>query len=473
VIHYLQHDTAFLKHTETFDHPLVSQFSPFLNRWLSTVGPDRALSTLAELMENAIVAVDAEGQILLWSRGAERLLGFSSEQVLGKLCSSVIRCRERDVRDSVAQEGKIDDVSIELDHAKGGTVRVRRSARAFFDAQGRFAGALEIFRPETEPEPGLKGIDMQAANNAEVFHGLMTRDSALKQAFQIIRNVAETDATVLIRGESGTGKELVAQALHEESHRRSRPFLAINCAALSASLLESELFGHVRGAFTGAIKDHQGLFKRAEGGTLFLDEIAELPLELQAKLLRVLQEKTFIPVGGDRPITVDVRIVAATHRSLREEVKAGRFREDLMYRLRVVPIFLPPLRARRQDIGLLLQHFIDRHNLHGPRRIQSIEPEAMRVLLDHHWPGNVRELQNVVEYAFAVGRSEILQLEDLPPEFREEPILPMAAALPAAESESDRIRRALASAHGHIDRAAQMLGMSRATFWRKRKKYGL
>lgn len=144
-----------------------------------------------------------------------------------------------------------------------------------------------------------------------------------------------------------------------------------------------------------------------------------------------------------------------------------------MYRLRVVPIFLPPLRARRQDIGLLLQHFIDRHNLHGPRRIQSIEPEAMRVLLDHHWPGNVRELQNVVEYAFAVGRSEILQLEDLPPEFREEPILPMAAALPAAESESDRIRRALASAHGHIDRAAQMLGMSRATFWRKRKKYGL
>lgn len=471
MIHYLQQDTPFLKRTETFDHPLVSQFSPFLNRWLSAVGPDRALSTLAELIESAIVALDAEGQILLWSRGAERLLGFSSEQVLGKLCSSVIRCRERDVRDSVAQEGKIDDVSIELNHVKGGTVRVRRSAQAFFDAQGRFAGALEILRPE--PEPALKGIDIQTPNKAEVFHGLITRDSALKQAFQIIRNVAETDATVLIRGESGTGKELVAQALHEESHRRSRPFLAINCATLSASLLESELFGHIRGAFTGAIKDHQGLFKRAEGGTLFLDEIAELPLELQAKLLRVLQEKTFIPVGGDHPITVDVRIVTATHRSLREEVRAGRFREDLMYRLRVVPIFLPPLRARRQDIGLLLQHFIDRHNLHGPRRIQSIEPEAMRVLLDHHWPGNVRELQNVVEYAFAVGRSEILQLEDLPPEFREEPILPIAAALPAAESESDQIRRALASAHGHIDRAAQMLGMSRATFWRKRKKYGL
>lgn len=449
----------------------MTQFSPFLNRWLSVVGPDRALSTLAELMGGAVFAVNADGEILLWSRGAERLLGFSSEQVLGQPCSSVILCRDHDIRGSVAEEGRIYSIPFEVEHANGGTLRVKRSAQAFFDAQGCFAGAIEMLWPETELD--RKDVGAPSANEAEVFHGLITRDTTLKQAFQIIRNVAETDATVLIRGESGTGKELVAQALHDESHRRDHPFLAINCAALSAHLLESELFGHVRGAFTGAVKDHQGLFKRADGGTLFLDEVAELPLELQAKLLRVLQEKTFIPVGGDHPITVDVRIVAATHRSLREEVKAGRFREDLMYRLRVVPIFLPPLRARRQDIGLLLQHFIDRHNLQGPRRIQSIEPEAMRMLLDHHWPGNVRELQNVVEYAFAVGRSDVLQLDDLPPEFREEPQSSSVADLPTAESEANRIRQALASAHGHIDRAAQMLGMSRATFWRKRKKYGL
>jgi transcriptional regulator with PAS, ATPase and Fis domain len=447
----------------------MSQFSPFLNRWLSVVGPDKALSTLAELMGGAVFVVNAKGEILLWSRGAERLLGFSGDQVLEQPCGSVIRCR--DVQDSVAQEGRIDGVSVELKHAKGGIVRVKRSARAFYDAQGHFAGAIEMLCPEAEPRS--KGIGVQAASEAEAFHGLITRDSTLKQAFQIVRNVAETDATVLIRGESGTGKELVAQALHEESHRRGHPFLAINCATLSANLLESELFGHVRGAFTGAIKDHQGLFKRAEGGTLFLDEVAELPLELQAKLLRVLQEKTFIPVGGDHPVTVDVRIVAATHRSLREEVKAGHFREDLMYRLRVVPIFLPPLRARRQDIGLLLQHFIDQHNVHGPRRIQGIGPEAMRVLLDYHWPGNVRELQNVVEYAFAVGRGEMLQLDDLPPEFREESASLSAAVLSTGESEAERIGRALAAAHGHIDRAAQMVGMSRATFWRKRKKYGL
>jgi len=449
----------------------MSQFSPFLNRWLSAVGPDRALATLAELTGDAVFAVNAEGEILLWSRGAERLLGFSGDQVLGQPCGSVIRCRESDVRNSVAEKGRIDGMSIELNHAGGGTVRVKRTARAFFDAQGRFAGAIEMLCPEAKP--GGKAIGVQAANEAEVFHGLITRDSALKQAFQVIRNVAETDATVLIRGESGTGKELVAQALHEESHRRGHPFLAINCATLSTNLLESELFGHVRGAFTGAIKDHQGLFKRAEGGTLFLDEVAELPLELQAKLLRVLQEKTFIPVGGDHPITVDVRIVAATHRSLREEAKAGRFREDLMYRLRVVPIFLPPLRERRQDIGLLLQHFIDRHNVHGPRRIERIEPDAMRVLLDHRWPGNVRELQNVVEYAFAVGRGEVLQVDDLPPEFREEPISPAAPVSSSEEDEAERIGRALTAARGHIDRAAQMLGMSRATFWRKRKKYGL
>ena len=283
---------------------------------------------------------------------------------------------------------------------------------------------------------------------------------------------------MLIRGESGTGKELVAHALHMESARRDRPFLAINCAALSPSLLESELFGHVKGAFTGAVRSHSGLFQRANGGTLFLDEVAEMPLELQAKLLRVLQEQSFIPVGGDAAITVDVRIIAATHRSLREEVKAGSFREDLMYRLRVVPIFLPPLRERRLDVNLLLWHSINRHNLHGPRRIGSIAPEAMRLLLDYSWPGNVRELQNVVEYAFAVGRGDELRMEDLPPEFRETEAAAATSQAPLLNlakysNEAELIREALQAAKGHLETAAHYAGMSRATLWRKRKKYGL
>jgi PAS domain S-box-containing protein len=449
----------------------MSQSSPFLNRWLSTVGPDAALSALAELMDDgAVFVVDAEGLILFWSRGAEKLLGFADEEVLGKPCDAVIGCCGG--RDSciAGEKGRLSGEPVELRRAGGDKVRVSRSARGFFDAAGQFAGAIEFIRPESAAGPALPA--RLPKNKVEIFHGLITCDLAMKQALQIIRNVAETDTTVLIRGESGTGKELVARALHEESHRAGKPFLAINCAALSPNLLESELFGHVRGAFTGAVKDHAGLFKRADGGTLFLDEVAELPLELQAKLLRVLQEKTFIAVGGDRPLTVDVRIIAATHRSLREEVKAGRFREDLMYRLRVVPIFLPPLRERRQDVGLLLRHFIDRQNSRGQRRIGAIEPDAMRALLDYPWPGNVRELQNVVEYAFAVGRGDTLPLLNLPPEFREERGPAVPAIAPGGDPAA-AIREALRRSGGKIDEAARLLGMSRATFWRHRKRLGL
>jgi transcriptional regulator with PAS, ATPase and Fis domain len=280
----------------------------------------------------------------------------------------------------------------------------------------------------------------------------------------------------LVRGESGSGKELVAKAIHDLSARRNAPFLAINCAALSSSLLDSELFGHVRGAFTGAIKDHSGLFQRAQGGTLFLDEVAELPLDLQAKLLRVIQERNFIPVGGNRSIDVDVRIVAATHRSLREEVKNGRFREDLMYRLRVVPIFIPPLRERREDIGLLIWHFIQQHNTANFRKVEKIDPQAMRALLDYAWPGNIRELHNVVEYAFAVGRGTTVRWSELPPEFRE-PRVAETPRLPtsplSAANESAAIRQALEQSNGRVTQAAYLLGMSRATFWRKRKTYGV
>jgi transcriptional regulator with PAS, ATPase and Fis domain len=299
----------------------------------------------------------------------------------------------------------------------------------------------------------------------------------MRDVFQIISNAAETEATVLVRGESGAGKELVAKAIHDLSARHSAPFLAINCAALSSNLLESELFGHVRGAFTGAIKDHSGLFQRAHGGTLFLDEVAELPLELQAKLLRVIQERNYIPVGGDRSSEVDVRLVAATHRSLREEVKSGRFREDLMYRLRVVPIFIPPLRERREDICLLIWYFIHQHNAENFRKIEKIDPQAMRVLLDYAWPGNIRELHNVVEYAFAVGRGTTLRLSELPPEFREPmPVIDKRIKQSPPMSKEQKmtaIRQALEQSNGMVTPAAEILGVSRATFWRMRKQYGI
>ena len=451
----------------------MSQYSPFFNRWLSQLGPDQVISVLTELLDTAAVfAVDAQGKLLFWSKGAEKLFGVPAESVLGKVCSEALNCEGEHDPCGLAEQGMIKDQLICLKGKNGSNISFYRTARAFFDASGQFAGALEYLQPQTSV---VTSNDNQATENS--FHGILTRDPIMQEVIKIIRNVSETEATVLIRGESGTGKELVANALHLESMRRDKPFLAINCAALSPMLLESELFGHVKGAFTGAMRSHAGLFQRANGGTLFLDEVAELPLELQSKLLRVLQEQSFMPVGADHAISVDVRIIAATHRSLREEVKAGRFREDLMYRLRVVPIFLPPLRERRLDVNLLLWHSINHHNQQGPRHITSIAPDVMRRLLDYHWPGNVRELINVIEYAFAVGRGNELRLEDLPPEFRENPITAMPQTplfrKNNADNEAEMIQTALTMVGGDLEAAAQQLGMSRATFWRKRKKYNI
>ncbi len=451
----------------------MSQFSPFFNRWLSQVGPDQVLSILTDLVDaGAVFAVDASGKILFWSRGAEKLFGLPAETVIGRVCAEALGCEEGRDPCGLAEQGEIKGQVVKLHHPNGDSLTCYRTARAFFAADGQFAGALEFL----QPQPAQTPIQPQPEEPPS-FHGILSRDPIMREAIKIIRNVAETEATVLIRGESGTGKELVAHALHMESARHDKAFLAINCAALTPSLLESELFGHVKGAFTGAIRNHAGLFQRAHGGTLFLDEVAELPLELQAKLLRVLQEQSFIPVGADTATNVDVRIIAATHRSLREEVKAGRFREDLMYRLRVVPIFLPPLRERRQDVNLLLWHCIQQHNLQGPRHVDSIAPEAARVLLDYSWPGNVRELKNVVEYVFAVGRGREITLQDLPPEFRESAFSSLPAAILKPRNrhanEAELIQSALQAANGHLETAAAQLGMSRATFWRKRRKYGL
>ncbi len=497
-----------------------------LERLLVRLGAAEAFETLAALLpEAAVFAVDAERQIVHWSPGAERLLGDPAEQAVGRLCLNAIRCRECLLGCGIAEHGQIQGHPLELYRTDRRIVPMRKYARGFFDAEGRFAGGIEVLVPTgdvfDEPVEAGEGVgggrgggrgggvgagagaqgaapaNASTPDREEIFHGLMSRDPTLRRAFQTIRNVAETDATVLVRGESGTGKELVARAIHAESHRREGPFVAANCAALTPSLVESELFGHRKGAFTGAAADRRGLFQQAAGGTLFLDEVAELPLEVQGKLLRVLEEHAVTPVGSDRAVGVDLRVVTATHRALREEVRAGRFREDLMYRLRVVPIFLPALRERRGDVDLLLRRFLDEFNLRGPRRVARIAPEAMRALLDHPWPGNVRELRNVVEYAFAVGRGPEIGLDELPPEFLESRAIPPsfarrgpppplmrpdASTRPTspsrptphpADDEPTALRRALERCDGRVGRAAALLGMSRATFWRKRRKHGV
>jgi two-component system response regulator AtoC len=304
------------------------------------------------------------------------------------------------------------------------------------------------------------------------FHGIYSAAPEMRPVFRLIERVGRTDCTVLVRGETGSGKELIARAIHELSPRARGPFLALNCATLSPTLLESELFGHRRGAFTGAVSDHDGVLRRADGGTLLLDEVAEIPLQLQARLLRVLEDRTFVPVGGTKPIRVDVRLVSATHRALRREVAEGRFRDDLRYRLRVVPVYLPPLRARSGDVEALLWHFIDRFNQQGWRRVDGVSARAMGACLGYAWPGNVRELRNVVEHAFIVGEGPVLELADLPPELRGEPP-PEDGPASLRTLEREAILAALAKHRGRRGRTAQDLGMSRSTLWRKVRELGI
>jgi transcriptional regulator with PAS, ATPase and Fis domain len=338
----------------------------------------------------------------------------------------------------------------------------------------------------------LEEVDPTVTGDApEVLAGIATRSPRMKQLFRVMKRAAQRDATVLIRGESGVGKELVAQAIHSLSPRSEGPFRAINCAALPPALLESELFGHRRGAFTGAVRDHDGFFRAAHKGTLFLDEIAELSIELQAKLLRVLETRAVTPVGARDAIPVDVRIVAATHRSLRELVASGGFRADLMYRLRVVPLRIPPLRERPEDVPFLAARLLaDLQRTQAARptgKVAMISDEARRAMLLYAWPGNVRELRNALEYALVVGESDVIGVSDLPDEVLQggEVAAPPPESLPNASllrdaalvrddgSERARIARALASAAGNVGQAARILGISRTTLWRHMKRLGI
>ncbi len=321
----------------------------------------------------------------------------------------------------------------------------------------------------------------QAIRKEKTFHGILGKSEAIERVFATIEKVADYKTTVLIQGESGTGKELVARALHEGSSRKVKPFVALNCGAIPATLLESELFGHRKGAFTDAHADKKGLFAEADQGTLFLDEIAELPLGLQVKLLRALQEGRIRPLGSTRDQEIDVRVIAATVRDLRQEVLEGRFREDLYYRLNVLQINVPPLRDRRDDIPLLVEHFIERNNERLGTQTRDVAPRARRLLLDYPWPGNVRELENTIERAVVLAEGDIITVGDLPERMRE-PSDPVAASLSSGElsikktarfMEETLIRRALEKTGGNRTAASRLLEISHRALLYKIKDYGI
>ena len=304
------------------------------------------------------------------------------------------------------------------------------------------------------------------------FENIITKSAKMQRVIEVIKVVAKSNATVLITGESGTGKELVARAIHAQSHRNKRPFIAVSCAALPESLLESELFGHEKGSFTGAYAQKKGKFEFAEGGTLFLDEIGEMSANIQVHLLRVLEEKEFTRVGGNEPIRVDVRVISATNKDLRRAMDKQEFREDLYYRLNVVNVELPPLRERKEDVPLLAQHFLSKFASENRKEISGFSPEATELLLDYDWPGNVRELENAIERAVILARDSLITGGDLSQESGP-PAYSTALSKNLKEVEEEHISNVLRKAGGNYSEAARILGISRMTLYNKAKEYGL
>jgi two-component system response regulator HydG len=330
------------------------------------------------------------------------------------------------------------------------------------------AGAI---RRSVIHEEEIRELRTRIERTAE-FSGIIGKDPQMQNIYRLIEDIAPTDATVLIQGESGTGKELVARAIHRQSPRKAKPFIVINCSAYPASLLESELFGHEKGAFTGAIRQKTGRFEQADGGTVFLDEIGEIAPSAQIKLLRVLQSQKFERIGGEETLHVDVRILAATNKNLLKEVTNGSFREDLFYRLNVIPIHLPPLRKRRNDIPLLARYFLHRFALEQNKEIQDFSSEAMRLILDYPWPGNVRELENSIEHTAVLAKRSKVEISDLPVAIRDT-ASSLASEAPGTivENEKKLLQEVLEECDWNKKKAALQLGISRSTLYEKLKKY--
>ncbi len=418
---------------------------------------------------DGIVTLDPDLRIVHANRAAQRLLDRREPELAGRPVAELMEGRlwnlEEALRRTVATGDGVDASENRLilgDDPK--ELEVLVTTNRLQDREGGVGGAVMVLRDVTR-ERKLE----ETLGRRERMHALVGTSHAMQELYRLIEQVAATDSTVLIQGESGTGKELVADAVHRSGPRAGGPFVKVNCSALSEGLLESELFGHARGAFTGATHDRAGRFEQANGGTLLLDEIGDLSLGTQVKLLRVLQEREVERVGENRVRPVDVRILAATHRSLRRRVEEGAFREDLFYRLNVIPLRLVPLRERREDIPALVKTFLSELRDVTGKFARSVSGEAMRILMDHDWPGNVRELRNAVEHALVKTQGDVLQVDDLPRELQERTpsgVAPMPA-------ERRRLLDALERAAWNRSQAARDLGIDRSTLWRRMRKLGL
>jgi len=443
--------------------------------------PDRRYGDIIfERIPFGIFTVDDHGYITSMNAALARMTGWKRDDVLGRRCRDIFRsdhCRTACFLQHSIEKGEAHrDQEVMIQTRNGQQLLVSVTTVSLTDEDGRVVGGVEMMRDLSMLAELRRKIEGSYTTD-----DVISKSAAMRSVREMIPLVARSSSTVLVEGEPGTGKELVARAIHNLGPRKDFPFIAVNCGALPDTLAESELFGYHKGAFTDAKQDKSGRFALAEGGTLLLDEIGEISPAMQVKLLRVLQEHEFTPLGAVRPVPADVRVLAATNRDLGAEVAAGHFRQDLYFRLNVVRMTLPPLSARAEDIPLLVDHFIRRFNALQGRRISGISESAMACLLGYVYPGNVRELENAIEHAFVICSGRVIEMEDLPPHVRDHQVAPPEASslAPAAgsnplhDAEAAAIRRALDRSGGVRQKAAAALGISRNTLWRKMKRYGI
>lgn len=436
----------------------------------------RYFPLVLDVVDQGIFTVDQGGRITSFNKAAELITGYAEAEVLGKECSSVFRTNLCDticpLRQSIASRARLRNRRVNITTKDGRAVPISISTAPLETSSGHLLGGVEVFMDLSHIEDLKRRLDSKYR-----FGDILSRNAEMHRIFDMLPMVAESTSTILICGATGTGKELLAKAVHNHGPRRRKGFVPVNCAALPGTLLESELFGYRKGAFTDAKTDKLGRIAQAEGGTLFLDEVGDLPVALQVKLLRFLQEKMYEPLGSTISLKADVRVITATNRDLEKMVEEGAFRADLYFRLNVLQITLPPLSKRKEDIPLLAQHFIQRFRQVTGKAIEGLSTEAMAALMDYDFPGNIRELENIIERAFILCDESEIALAYLPPS--------VAATSQNTEGQSSRekgsleeleveaIRTALLHHGGNRARAAGELGIHRSTLIRKLKRYGL
>ena len=427
---------------------------------------------ILDSIADGVFTVDREWRITSFNKAAEKITGILREEAVGQRCCDVFHasiCETNCALRETFESGRpVINRAVYIVDAGGNRIPISISTAVLKNKNGDIIGGVETFRDLSTIEELRLELEKKYS-----FHDIISKNNEMLRVFDILPGVAESDSIVLIEGETGTGKELIARALHNLSYRKDKPFVAVNCGALPDTLLESELFGYKAGAFTDARKDKPGRFAIAETGTIFLDEIADISPALQVRLLRVVQERMYEPLGATKPVQADVRIIAASNRDLGGLVKSGEFREDLYYRINVIRIKLPLLRSRKEDIPLLVDHFIRRFNNLKKKLIRDISPDALAALVSHDYPGNIRELENVIEHAFVLCRGTTINVDDLPDNVRPRGGGPPARLMSMDDLEAAYLSEALRKNNWSRKETANELGMHKTTLWRKMKKLGI